>query len=617
MKGKVAGQRDARLDEAKTEDGVYRNVMFDSHVTRGKAYNSAFRIAKHIIEAKKAQPKSFDPERLEKIARQTCASTMTDPIFEDLSVGVQTHEEGVQTEPMLFDPPGLPKPAASNHLRNFSTQVDAAEPLIDFDAVVEGAVVAISNAVLEQSRMEVLEEQELARMEAQRNAYNRQKFALEVELQRLRKSEGRAEVERSSRQEQVRAGSVLLTGAHCKLTARVCARQFVSKRASKVITAMLDAQEWFAVSSHDLHRRFGDSLLAQATHLVLRRQMAVEAAHSLLHQSQARALALTHVDANVRPLAERVLEEHLRAKKAASEALQAHRREETTQEEQRKAQSRALAAFRKSVALRVSQLAKPSVLCAFSTEDDQCPMGYSPLQVLCTFMRLEEDSGLSILQPLMVELATAGVKIQLDVPLEAPYATLEEAAQAAKEDPLALTKLSEAVAELLGPEQNEATQVCEELLHHASRMVSIGKSPSVTVRTVLPKPAHPTPVVVAQGGLSEAARAELRTAEERKRRQAYFGVKSEATSELNALFLQRLSEENTLWAVKHEESTAVAVLNNVVWLAQRLEAAHFRLHPDNEAAESLAQRLLRALAEQPCFSALELDGLVRVDAPEL
>mmetsp|Transcript_30221 Transcript_30221/g.37285 ORF Transcript_30221/g.37285 Transcript_30221/m.37285 type:complete len:206 (+) Transcript_30221:161-778(+) len=125
----------------------------------------------------------------------------TDEYIENLTDKPPTQEIGIATEFYLDRPPVplfQPKMPAKENCKE--TQIfDNDAELFDFDAEVEPMLNVLCLKTLEQARMEVLEETELAIMKHQKKQYEEVRNAELIEAQRFEATEARVKAEKERR----------------------------------------------------------------------------------------------------------------------------------------------------------------------------------------------------------------------------------------------------------------------------------------------------------------------------------------------------------------------------------------------------------------------------------
>lgn len=122
---------------------------------------------------------------------------MTEKYREVLSDKPNMSENETQTDLLLNKPAGCKttKIDYQQHCRTISTQIEESDNLFDFDEEVEPIANVLITRILEQSRMEVLEEEEMKLMKDQRRQFEQIRNAELVEAQRLEENEKRLEDE--------------------------------------------------------------------------------------------------------------------------------------------------------------------------------------------------------------------------------------------------------------------------------------------------------------------------------------------------------------------------------------------------------------------------------------
>ena len=153
----------------------------------------------------------------------------TDEYIENLTDKPPTQEVGIATEFYLDRPPVplfQPKMPAKENCKE--TQIfDNDAELFDFDAEVEPMLNVLCLKTLEQARMEVLEETELAIMKHQKKQYEEVRNAELIEAQRFEAAEARVKAEKERRANQQKARKTQRKTAHQKHVSRVVAKKYL------------------------------------------------------------------------------------------------------------------------------------------------------------------------------------------------------------------------------------------------------------------------------------------------------------------------------------------------------------------------------------------------------
>ncbi|KAJ8355589.1 hypothetical protein SKAU_G00183830 [Synaphobranchus kaupii] len=197
--------------------GVSVNIMYDRRVVRGNTY------AQNILPVT-AQKDPVEIQRQQEARRRSVArrrakvqlgsrtpeavegrqhmDVQTELYLEEISDFVEESSVECQTDAFLDKPPSpLFIPAKTG--RDVATQIEEGE-LFDFDLEVRPLLETLVGKTVEQSLMEVMEEEELASLRAQQRAYEELHNLELVEVQRLEQRERRHREEKERRLRQQR-----------------------------------------------------------------------------------------------------------------------------------------------------------------------------------------------------------------------------------------------------------------------------------------------------------------------------------------------------------------------------------------------------------------------------
>lgn len=164
--------------------------------------------------------------------------TNTDKMIEDLTSKALCFEQEAQTEFKIDRPPDLsfvPKKTGIDR----ETQIYEGE-LFDFSSEVEPILEVLCGRVLEQSRMEVLEEEELRIMKQQQKAFEMHKTAELAEVQRLEMHERRLKEEKERRETQYKAVKEMGVFSHKRLISRLLGKNFTKKLTDSAMRRLMD-----------------------------------------------------------------------------------------------------------------------------------------------------------------------------------------------------------------------------------------------------------------------------------------------------------------------------------------------------------------------------------------
>ncbi|XP_035000041.2 radial spoke head protein 3 homolog B [Hippoglossus stenolepis] len=190
----------------------YGNIMYDRRIIRGNTY------AQHIIPTT-AQPDPAEIQRQQEIRRKSIAlkraqeqcraktpeavqgrkhiDVQTDLYLEELSNVIVATEIECQTDAFL-DRPASPLFIPTKSGEDVATQIEEGE-LFDFDREVQPVVEVLVGKTIEQSLLEVMEEEELACLKAQQRAFHELRNIHLAEVQHLQEKERRHSEEKERR----------------------------------------------------------------------------------------------------------------------------------------------------------------------------------------------------------------------------------------------------------------------------------------------------------------------------------------------------------------------------------------------------------------------------------
>ncbi|KAJ8275348.1 hypothetical protein COCON_G00099730 [Conger conger] len=264
--------------EPNDDGGIPVNIMYDRRVVRGNTY------AQNILpltaqtdpvelqkqqEARrkaiarrraKAQFRSRTPEAVE--GRQHM-DVQTELYLEELSDRVEESNVECQTDAFLDKPPSpLFIPAKTG--RDVATQIEEGE-LFDFDLEVRPLLETLVGKTVEQSLLEVMEEEELASLRKQQRAYE-ELHALElVEVQRLEERERRHRQEKERRLRQQREVLQKERETVEKMAARAFAQQYLVDLLPSVYTTLRDHGYFYDPVERDVETGFLPWVMTQVT----------------------------------------------------------------------------------------------------------------------------------------------------------------------------------------------------------------------------------------------------------------------------------------------------------------------------------------------------------------
>eukprot|EP01029_Cantina_marsupialis_P028344 TRINITY_DN776030_c0_g1_i1.p1 TRINITY_DN776030_c0_g1~~TRINITY_DN776030_c0_g1_i1.p1 ORF type:complete len:368 (-),score=129.97 TRINITY_DN776030_c0_g1_i1:161-1237(-) len=217
------------------------NLMYDRRVVRGNTYAAPILPPSQQAEAERIQKEHERQQRRKEAQRMSLRNqqdrppstpepvegrqhmdVQTDKYLEELTDKVEENDEGTQTEDFMDRPPTprfIPQKSGSDQ----GTQILPGD-LFDFDMEVEPMLEVIVGRTLEKAALEILEEDDLKRIEEHKENFRQIRDAELAEVQRLEAEEKRRMIEKERRMEQEKERvkreqelrSKILTRAHAK-----------------------------------------------------------------------------------------------------------------------------------------------------------------------------------------------------------------------------------------------------------------------------------------------------------------------------------------------------------------------------------------------------------------
>jgi hypothetical protein len=163
----------------------------------------------------------------------------TDDYLEELVDQIFEQDSGTQTEALeeLPVPPiFMPKPIGED----VATSIEEGE-LFDFELAVEPLLEVIVGKALEQALMEVLEEEELERLQRHREHFEQERNQILAETQRMEAHSLRHHSEKERRLQQERERLAREKEVAKKAAARTAAKSFMANLQGNVVSALQDA----------------------------------------------------------------------------------------------------------------------------------------------------------------------------------------------------------------------------------------------------------------------------------------------------------------------------------------------------------------------------------------
>jgi len=226
------------------------NIMSDKRVVRGNTYASLVapkqdmadvqkqREAqrRRLMRANQTKKRAGTPEA---IPGRKHMDIQTDSYLEELTERTVEFEAETQTDFLLDRPPSpLFMPAKIGV--DIDTQIEDGD-LFDFDQEVEAVLEVLVGKTLEQSMMEVLEEEELASLARHQEDFEKRRTTEMLEVQRMEAAETRRSDEMERRMQQAAAQREKDLSIMKKVVARSLAASHLSSIKDRALAHLLDA----------------------------------------------------------------------------------------------------------------------------------------------------------------------------------------------------------------------------------------------------------------------------------------------------------------------------------------------------------------------------------------
>lgn len=266
------------VQQPETQEGLvnYGNIMYDRRIVRGNTY------AQHTLPAH-AQPDPIEIQRQQENRRRAIArkrakdqlrprspdpvegrkhiDVQTELYLEELSDRVEEADVECQTDGFLDRPPSpLFIPAKTGI--DIATQILEGD-LFDFDVEVKPILEVIVGKTIEQSLLEVMEEEELANLRQQQRAFEELRNAELVEQQRLEEQERRHREEKERRMKQQREVVRKEKETAEKIAARAFAQSYLADLVPSVFGTLSDNGYFFDPVERDVEQGFLPWLMDQ------------------------------------------------------------------------------------------------------------------------------------------------------------------------------------------------------------------------------------------------------------------------------------------------------------------------------------------------------------------
>ncbi|CAD8185091.1 unnamed protein product [Paramecium pentaurelia] len=226
------------------------NIMYDKRVVRGNTYASVqtqgdkklmtLKSFKKPQQKATQQPQTtyLHPSTPRPFQNRVNIDIQTDEYLEILTDKPPEQEMDAQTDYYIDKPPDRLFVPKKNGIDK-ETQIWEGD-LFDFDQEVEPILQVLMNKILEQSRMEVLEEEEIKLMKEQQKQHERQKTSVLSEMQRLEAVQQRLDQEDARRKLQYETFLKIQKQSHQKIVCRNLSKSLINPLKQNIIKKLQD-----------------------------------------------------------------------------------------------------------------------------------------------------------------------------------------------------------------------------------------------------------------------------------------------------------------------------------------------------------------------------------------
>jgi len=264
-----SAEPEPQLEAQGGDVSAYGNIMYDRRIVRGNTY------AQHTLPAT-AQPDPIEIQRQQESRRRIIAKTrakqqlrpkspeavegrkhidvQTELYLEELSDRVEEADVEIQTDAFLDRPPSPLFVPAKTGL-DIATQILEGE-LFDFDIEVKPILEVLVGKTVEQSLLEVMEEEELANLRSQQREFEELRNAELVEQQRLEEQERRHREEKERRMKQQKEILRKERETSDKIAARAFAQSYLADLVPSVFGTLSDNGYFYDPVERDVEQGF-------------------------------------------------------------------------------------------------------------------------------------------------------------------------------------------------------------------------------------------------------------------------------------------------------------------------------------------------------------------------
>ncbi|XP_051908531.1 radial spoke head protein 3 homolog isoform X2 [Hippocampus zosterae] len=298
--------REKQTEKAEKAHSTYGNIMYDRRVIRGNTYAQRFlstMVQEDLAEMQRQQElrrraiahKNKTKEQLrsstpEAVQGRKHNVVQTELYLEELSYNIELSHIECQTDPLL-DRPATPLFIPAKSGKDVATQIEEGE-LFDFDREVQPLLEVLIGKTIEQSLLEVMEEEELACLRAQQRAFQELRNAELAEVQRLQEQERRRREEKERRIAQQREALSMEKETVEKIAARAYTQQYLADLVPTVFQSLRIHGFFYDPVEKDIETNFFPWLMAEVNSKLEKRNAARQLLDALIHDVAQKKLPL-------------------------------------------------------------------------------------------------------------------------------------------------------------------------------------------------------------------------------------------------------------------------------------------------------------------------------------
>ncbi|KAL3319045.1 Radial spoke head protein 3 [Cichlidogyrus casuarinus] len=255
------------------EEPRYANLMFDRRIVRGNTYAMASEsrsdqdlveiqrkaeMRRHAIERKRVK-EQLRPRSPVPVEGRQHQDVQTHLYLEEITDREEEREVNTQTDAFLDRPP-TPLFIPAKIGADVATQINEGD-LFDFDTEVVHILGLLVGKTIEQSCLEVIEEEELEGLKAQQQAFEELREVEMHEQQRLAEKDRRIRTEKQNKRQQMITATILEQETISKMLAKSFSRSYLSDLVPNVYQNLEEHGYFYDPVERDIEDSFLPSLI--------------------------------------------------------------------------------------------------------------------------------------------------------------------------------------------------------------------------------------------------------------------------------------------------------------------------------------------------------------------